>query len=115
MITAKSLAEYNKDNNKEVNLLLVSWEDVIKGAIKSEELTVICLRWSYHYALRDFGYKPLPEETQQVRYFNSLKESQCKKVFAEDSGLRQDVLSFRGRYMSIKYGNKVKLSPCINF
>jgi hypothetical protein len=90
----------------EVNLLLAALEDKIAGRIEQDELEGIALRWSYHYALKEYEYKAPPVPTARIEEFNRMTDFKKKAILEKDGDMKFKVMKHRSEVVASKYRNK---------
>jgi hypothetical protein len=88
--------------------LLAALADKKADRITMAELTAICYRWSYHYALEDFRKEPLPVPPDYVMTFWRMKPKEQKKFWHENITGRDKVRDFFRDRQSVVIHNRDK-------
>jgi len=100
----EKVRELNKDKN--VALLILCFKDLVSDKVSSEEFEGMCIKWAYHYALRDLRHRALPYMPENVGAFYALPSGKRAKVMTEDSKARTAVLEFRAEELKVRSVNR---------
>ena len=103
---SKTLCNFCKGASKEHKPLLEALILKLDKKMPLEELEEVCLRWASMFAMKDLVYIRPPLEPQVVTEFMKNTISKRRKLFENDTELRQEVLAFRSRYVGTVNRNK---------
>lgn len=81
--------------------------DRLNKEMTQTELTAICLRWSYHYALNDLAYKQLPITPDFVMEFKMKSLKAQEKVLENRGEVSRKLIAHFTLVSSIKEQNRV--------
>ncbi len=101
----KVLGEF-KQPGPPVNLLLDAVRDKLDDKMSQDELSETCYRWSYHYALKDMEYVPVPLKPGFYLIFLQKPDKVRKKIWEEDTKLKERIRRYLSEAEGIARSNE---------